>query len=101
MKIHEGRDAVAFLSGEIYGGEANVVCPNCRSDYTYVHHVGTLVGTDRSEAVVAGCHWQLAASAPGNRPFSLVARRAHDGCQGLQPLDKALFFPLRSAGAVG
>jgi hypothetical protein len=53
MKVHSGRDAVAFLSGEIWGGEANVVCPNCNSDYTHVHHVGTLFGTDQHEAVPA------------------------------------------------
>ncbi len=53
MKIHKGQDAVTLLSGEIYGGETNVICPNCRSDYTHVHHVGTLVGSDQHEAVVA------------------------------------------------
>ncbi|CAN5396662.1 hypothetical protein BH11PLA2_BH11PLA2_18350 [soil metagenome] len=53
MKVYKGREAVAFLTGEIFGGESNVVCPNCRSDYTHVHHVGTLVGTDQYEAVAA------------------------------------------------
>jgi hypothetical protein len=53
MKIHRGRDAVALLSGQGLLGEANVVCPNCRSDYTHVHHVGTLVGSDQHEAVAS------------------------------------------------
>ncbi len=53
MKIHRGGDAVALLSGRMLSGEANVVCPNCRSDYTHVHHVGTLVGRDRHEAVAS------------------------------------------------
>jgi hypothetical protein len=53
MKVHSSRDAVALLSGQILMGEANVVCPNCHSDYTHVHHVGTLVGSDQHEAVAA------------------------------------------------
>jgi hypothetical protein len=53
MMIHRGKEAVALLSGHILLGEANVVCPNCHSDYTHVHHVGTLVGSDEHEAVAA------------------------------------------------
>jgi hypothetical protein len=53
MKIHQGRDAVTLLAGEIYHGEANIMCPNCQSDYTHVEHVGTLVGSDQHEAAVA------------------------------------------------
>jgi len=53
MKVHSGKQAVSLLSGHILVGEANVICPNCRSDYTHVHHVGTLVGTDQREAVAA------------------------------------------------
>jgi len=53
MIVHRGKEAVALLSGQILMGEANVVCPNCRSDYTHVHHVGTLVDSDEHEAVTA------------------------------------------------
>lgn len=53
MKVHKGKDALALLTGQAYSGEANVVCPNCRSEYTHVHHVGTLVGSDQDEAVDA------------------------------------------------
>ncbi len=47
------KEVVACLSGKSYGGEVNVVCPNCNSDYTHVHHVGTLMGTDDHEATAA------------------------------------------------
>ena len=49
MTIRRGREAVAFLSGQACVGEANVVCPTCRSDHTHVFHVGTLVGANRDE----------------------------------------------------
>jgi hypothetical protein len=51
MAVHRGRDAVALLSGQARAGEANVVCPTCRSDHTRVFHVGTRVGTNDPEAV--------------------------------------------------
>ncbi|MCI0682447.1 MAG: hypothetical protein L0Y71_10100 [Gemmataceae bacterium] len=53
MNIHSGKAAIAFLSGESSSDDANVVCPSCGSDYTHVRHVGTLVGSDQFEAVVA------------------------------------------------
>ena len=53
MNVHSGRDAVSLLSGESYEGDANVVCPNCRSDCTHIQRVGTLVGSDPSEAIAA------------------------------------------------
>jgi hypothetical protein len=53
MNIHRGRDALAYLSGRFISGEANVVCPSCGFDYTHIHHVGTLVGSDQFEAVPA------------------------------------------------
>jgi hypothetical protein len=67
MKIHKGDDAVALLSGEIYGGEANVVCPSCQSDYTHVRHVGTLVGSDHREAVVSYDGTDPSGSTPSRR----------------------------------
>jgi len=53
MTIHRDKDALQFLSGHICGGETNIVCPSCSSDYTHVHHVGTLVGSDQFEAATA------------------------------------------------
>lgn len=53
MEIHEGDAAIALLSGGGYAGEANVVCPKCRSDYTHIVRVGTLKGSDKNEAVEA------------------------------------------------
>jgi hypothetical protein len=53
MAIHRGKKAIAFLSGQSLAGEANIVCPSCGFDFTHVHHVGTLVGSDHSEAVPA------------------------------------------------
>lgn len=53
MKIISGKPALAFLSGEYYGDEINVVCPNCGSHYTHVRSAGTLVGSDEHEATVA------------------------------------------------
>ena len=53
MTVHRGRDTVALLSGQALMGEANVVCPKCRTDSTHVHHVGTLMGSDQHEAVAA------------------------------------------------
>ena len=52
MAVHRNRDAVALLFGQACAGEANVVCPTCRSDHIRVFHVGTLVGTNYPEAIV-------------------------------------------------
>ncbi len=53
MKIHRAQDAISYLSGRFIADESNVVCPSCGFDYTHVHHVGTLIGSDENEAVVA------------------------------------------------
>lgn len=52
MLIDERGRVIELLSGEGYGCETNVVCPNCRSDYTHIKSVGTLVGTDEHEASI-------------------------------------------------
>ena len=53
MTIYRGRDAIALLSGELSEDVSTVVCPSCGSHYTHIHSVGTLVGSDQFEAVVA------------------------------------------------
>jgi hypothetical protein len=67
MIVHHGKEAVALLSGQILMSEANLVCPNCRSDYTHVHHVGTLVGSDEHEAVMAYDGTTLSGATPQRR----------------------------------
>jgi hypothetical protein len=53
MRVHQGKAALAFLSGEMCAGEIIIQCPNCGCDYTHVRHVGTLVGTDQHEPMMA------------------------------------------------
>lgn len=53
MKVITGKSALELLAGESYGGEINVVCPNCGSHYTQVENAGTLIGSDPHEATVA------------------------------------------------
>ena len=46
----EDREAViSALSGGGYGGEANIRCPRCGSNYSHVREVFTRFGTDPNE----------------------------------------------------
>ncbi len=52
MRICRGNEAIQLLSGDTCSGEANIVCPYCRCDYSHVSHGGTLLGADSHEAVI-------------------------------------------------
>jgi hypothetical protein len=67
MHIHKGKAAIALLSGQSYHGESNIVCPNCKSDFTHVEHVGTLIGSDDNEATLAYEGTSPTGTTPGRR----------------------------------
>jgi hypothetical protein len=66
MKIHQGLNAIGFLSGQAFG-EATVVCPSCGFHYTHVLRGGTLMGSDQSEAKQDYEGMELSGTTPSRR----------------------------------
>lgn len=55
------------LAGRLRPREVNVRCPHCRSHYTHIRRVGTLVGTDVSEATPAYPGTEATGTTPDRR----------------------------------